>query len=158
MSPFSSDLSWPSCIPPISPSPYLFFCFVFGEEGGPWANICARLSLFYMWDAATAWLDERCYVCAWDLNPWTPAACTLHYISGLAPPRYLFLSVTFIVFQYIYLVTPHPPQESKFHEGKNSLFCSLLYPQPWESAWHLIVLKYLNEWMDEIYFYSLKII
>lgn len=36
--------------------------------------------------------------------------------------------------------------------------CSLFYPQPWESASHLIVLKYLNKWMDEIYFYSLRII
>ena len=26
----------------------------------PWANICASLPLFYMWDASTAWLDEQC--------------------------------------------------------------------------------------------------
>ena len=30
------------------------------EEEWPWANICASLPLFYLWDAATAWLDEYC--------------------------------------------------------------------------------------------------
>lgn len=71
--------------------------------------------------------------------------------ASLSP--YPFLSITFIIFKYILLVSPRP-----HHEGRNYLFCSLLYPQPWESAWHLIVLKYLNEWMGEIYFYSLRIV
>ena len=30
------------------------------EEDCPWANTCANLPLFCMWDAATAWPDERC--------------------------------------------------------------------------------------------------
>ena len=33
---------------------------LFAEEDWPWANICAHLPLFCMWDAATAWLDELC--------------------------------------------------------------------------------------------------
>ena len=33
--------------------------FLFDEEDCPWANICANLPLFCMWDTATAWLDER---------------------------------------------------------------------------------------------------
>ena len=35
----------------------LFFLL---EENWPWANICAHLPLFCMWNAATAWLDEWC--------------------------------------------------------------------------------------------------
>ena len=35
------------------------FCFVwFGEEDWPWANICALLPVFCMWDAATTWFNE----------------------------------------------------------------------------------------------------
>ena len=33
--------------------------FLFGGEDCSWANICANLPLFCMWDAATAWLDEQ---------------------------------------------------------------------------------------------------
>ena len=40
---------------------YIRFIFsFFGEEDCPWANICANLPLFRIWEAATAWLDERC--------------------------------------------------------------------------------------------------
>ena len=35
------------------------YSFILGEEDCPWANICANLPLFCMWDAATAWLDEQ---------------------------------------------------------------------------------------------------
>ena len=35
-------------------------CFFFGEEDCPWANICSNLSLFCIWDATTAQLDEQC--------------------------------------------------------------------------------------------------
>ena len=38
----------------------LFIHLVFGEEDWPWANICAHLPLFCMWDAPTAWPDEPC--------------------------------------------------------------------------------------------------
>ena len=32
---------------------------LFAEEDCPWANICAHLPLFCMWDATRAWLDEQ---------------------------------------------------------------------------------------------------
>ena len=81
----------------------LFFC----EEGWPWANICCQYSSFclrkivaeltyvpiflcFMWDTNTAWLDEQCQVCAWDLNLQNPGhwsgTCRLnHYATGPAP-------------------------------------------------------------------------
>ena len=45
--------------------PWLFVChiyfyfIIFGEEDWSWANICANLPLFCLWDATTAWLDEQ---------------------------------------------------------------------------------------------------
>ena len=33
---------------------------LFAEEDWPWANTRAHFPLLYMWDAATAWLDEQC--------------------------------------------------------------------------------------------------
>ena len=33
---------------------------LFAEEDWPWANICAHLPLFCMWDATTAWFDKQC--------------------------------------------------------------------------------------------------
>ena len=30
------------------------------------------LFLYFMWDAATVWLDEQCKVHVWDPNLWTP--------------------------------------------------------------------------------------
>ena len=38
---------------------WLFWGGYYGEEDWPWANIYANLSLFCMWDAASAWLDEQ---------------------------------------------------------------------------------------------------
>ena len=37
----------------------LCFALFSGEEGWPWANICANLPLFCMWDTTTAWLDKQ---------------------------------------------------------------------------------------------------
>ena len=36
----------------------LWLLFSSTEEDWPWANICANLPLFCMWDTATAWLDD----------------------------------------------------------------------------------------------------
>ena len=45
---------------------------LYAWEDYPWANIRANLPLFYMWDAATAWLERQCWAHAWDPNTWTP--------------------------------------------------------------------------------------
>ena len=81
------------------------------EEDWPWTNNCCQPSsfclrkivtelksepifLYFMWDAATAWLQEQCKVCAWDLNLQAPGRwsreCKLnHYVTKLAPkPQY----------------------------------------------------------------------
>ena len=45
----------------LAPSYHLLPIFLFLlEEEWPWANICASLTLSYMWDTATAWLNQYC--------------------------------------------------------------------------------------------------
>ena len=69
--------------------------FLVGEEDWLWANICAKLPLFWMWDSATTWLDEL-YV---DLcpgsehaNPWPPkwSGELNHYTTWPAPFSHIF--------------------------------------------------------------------
>ena len=67
------------------------------EEDGPWANICASLPPFCILDAATARLDEWCWVRAQDPNPQTPGHRSWgrelnHYTTGPALRSLIFRS------------------------------------------------------------------
>ena len=81
----------------LKPQPISLFSF--GGEDLPWANICASLPLFYMWDAATAWLDERCVGPHLRSEPWV-AKVEHKTLTSMPPPcpppppspRSLFLS------------------------------------------------------------------
>ena len=73
---------------------HLLSIFLFSlEEGCCWANICASLPLFCMWDAATAWLDE---VCRSTPGIWTcecgaiEAECVNLTTTPPAGPRFFF--------------------------------------------------------------------
>ena len=75
----------------IAPPPF-FLCV--SEEDRPWANVCANLPLFCLWDAATAWLDERC-IC-WRPTPRTPGPTSearelKRYATGRPCPSVLAL-------------------------------------------------------------------
>ena len=92
----------------LSPHKALTFLCVC-EEDWPWANIhcqsssfCLRkivaeltsvpIFLYFMWHAATAWLDERCEVPARDPNPWAPGHWSgthklNHYATRPAPRK-----------------------------------------------------------------------
>ena len=69
---------------------------------GTWANICCQLFCFSpkpsitylhilgvgpsscgMWDAASAWLDEWCHVCAQDPNQWNPGPLKWRVLKNL---------------------------------------------------------------------------
>ena len=72
-----------------------FIYYFFGEEDCHWANIHANLSLFCMWDAATAWLDEWCVGLhpgskPANLGPPKPTTELNHYATGLGPLIFLF--------------------------------------------------------------------
>ena len=50
--------------------------------------------LYFTWDAATAWLDEQCCVCAWDPNVWTPVAKAEHMnLTTTQPGQPLFTTI-----------------------------------------------------------------
>ena len=86
---------------------------------------------------------EICLNVTFFIRSWLPSIPP----ASLSP--YLSWSITLTVLQYILGHSLYPSlPESKLQEGRHRLFCSLLYPQAWESSWHLIVLKYLNERMN----------
>ena len=89
--------------------------FIFGEEDQPWATIygqsstfCLRkiaaelpsvpVSLYFMWDATTAWLDEWCLVHAkiWTHKPWATKAESENLTPTPMgwPPGSFFLNLT----------------------------------------------------------------
>ena len=68
-------------------------CCCFCEEDWPQANICAKLPLLCMWDAAKAWLDEW-YVDVHpgsELRPRATAVEHVNLIAELAPFRLSFV-------------------------------------------------------------------
>ena len=58
----------------------LFLFFSFSKIGPELTSVPGFL--YFMWDTATAWLDEWCEVCAQDPDPWTlgswSGACELN--------------------------------------------------------------------------------
>lgn len=93
-------------------STFIFYLFFVCEEDWPWAHICCQspsfclrkivtelrsmpLFFYFMWDAATVWLDEQCNVCAQDLNLqtlglWSRAHQFNHRTTGLGPDEIHF--------------------------------------------------------------------
>ena len=71
------------------------FLIFFDEEDCLWANTCANLPLFCVWDTAAAWLDELCagpHPGSKPMNPgslkWRPKLS--HYTTRPVPQVYLY--------------------------------------------------------------------
>lgn len=85
------------------------------------------------------------------------------FSSDLSPSSSIFLPpCPLLVFVYniynfqIYTWSLH--QRVPVSSMRAGIFLFFALSPALESAWHLIMLKYLNEWMDEIYFYRLRIV
>ena len=59
---------------------FLIFLFFFGEEDWLWANICASLPLFHMWDASMAWLMSGVGLCLGS-KPANPGAAKAEHME-----------------------------------------------------------------------------
>ena len=96
---FSSEEDWPE-LRSVANLPL----FAWGRF--TWANICHRLPLFWMWDTATAWLDEQCvgpHPGSEPANPGLPKQSTRTHLQchWAGPKKHIFYCNS--IYMYIYV-------------------------------------------------------
>ena len=105
--------------------------FLLGEEDWPWADIyCQSSSMFWMWDAATAWLDE------WTPDHQSRVHGINHYATGLSRLLLLFWLTHYKLWELI-----HCPQVL-------SLLWSVMF-------WNKLILCF---WIKRLLFSSIYLI
>ena len=132
---------------------FLFY-FIFDEEDWPWANICASLPLFYMWDTTTIsmawWVVCRSAPRIWTCKPWATEA--EHTNSTTAPPG--CPSVDFYFGVITIVVYPQNVLKWLIVTNQSSVICLVLLPLLLSLLLHTFLL-YLLLLLSSSFFFPL---